>query len=286
MTIQLMMQVLMNGVILSFIYILFALGITLIFGVMHMVNFSHGVFYTIGAFVAYLFVTRIQINYFFTFILSMLILGGIGMVTERILLRPVQRQFMPSIVLTLGLLIFLEGILLAIFGARDKVVPFPFSGGMEFFGMLIRYERLAIVVVSVALIIFFHLFIQKTKVGQAMRAIQDDKEAAALQGISVDNICSLAWLIGAGLAGVAGMLVAPLFLVNPAMGHMLLLKAFVIIVIGGMGSILGAVVGGFVLGIMESFISVFIGAQIAHISGFIVLVLVLIFRPRGLMGRI
>lgn len=283
---ELFLQTLVNGIVLSVIYVLIASGITLIFGIMRMVNFTHGVIYTIGGFSVYVFSVQLGLNYFIALPVTIILLSLIGAVVERTTVRPVQSLgTMPCFIVNLGLLLVLEGSLLIGFGPKDRVVPSVVSGTLWFAGVVLSYERLLIVVAGAALVVAMYAMVHKTKFGLALQAVQQDGEATCLLGINPIKYRSLAFIIGFGLAGAAGGLIAPLFLVNTGMGNLPLVKAFVIIILGGMGSMSGAVLGGLILGFTESFVGTFVNTEIADMIGFIVLIAVLVFRPRGLLGK-
>ena len=178
-----------------------------------------------------------------------------------------------------------QGIASVVFGPEDKSIDTVFAGVVSLAGASISVERLVIVPISAALIACLFAYIQWTRSGRAMRAVAQDADAAALQGVNPVMISGLAFAIGCALAAGAGGLVAPVFLLNPFMGGTAVMKAFVIICLGGMGSVLGAVLGGLILGLVDSFCTTVFGGPVAQIAAFVILIAVLLFRPQGLLGR-
>jgi len=280
-------QCFVNGIMSGSILILVALGLTMIFGIMHIVNFAHGELYMLGAFCLWIFFAELQVPYILALILSMIIISGLGMVIERFLFKPFRGDLAPSFIISLGLVMLLQTGTLLGFGIEDKAAPTPsgFQGMIHFGGAVLSKERLFVILISFILMAGVWLFIQRTKPGQAMRAVAQDPDAAALQGISIDATASLAMGVGCALAAAAGCLMAPIFYINPYMGAVPIMKAFVVIILGGLGSIGGAFIGGFIIGFVDSFGSTYLSAPIASMMAFGILILVLIFRPQGLYGH-
>jgi len=185
----------------------------------------------------------------------------------------------------LALSTFLEAAGYPVFGQLDKHVPPVFEGIRNVLGVMISVERLMIIPIAAALVLGLYLFITKTKIGAAMRAIEQDKEAAALQGVNVHVINGLAFAIGFALAAASGALIAPIFKLDPMMGDQPLLKAFIIIILGGLGSIPGAILGGLMLGLIDSTVATALGAEPAFLLSFVFIILLLLFRPAGLFGH-
>lgn len=280
-------QCFVNGIMSGSILILISLGLTMIFGIMHIVNFAHGELYMLGAFCLWIFFAQLQVPYILAVILSMIIISGLGIVIERFLFKPFRGDLAPSFIISLGLVMILQTGTLLGFGIEDKAVESPsaFRGLINIGSAVISKERLAVILIAFLLMIAVWLVIQRTKPGQAMRAVAQDPDAAALQGISIDATASLAMGVGCALAAAAGCLIAPVFFVNPYMGAAPIMKAFVVIILGGMGSVGGAFIGGFSIGFIDSFGSTYLSSPIAAILVFGVLVLTLIFRPRGFFGH-
>jgi branched-chain amino acid transport system permease protein len=285
MTASLLVQSAVIGLSIGSIYILMALGLTLMFGMMHIINFAHGAVYMLGAFVIYYVFFQWGAPYFTAFVAAMLLLGVFGYLVERGIYRAIKGGIEPTLVALLALSTFLEAAGYPVFGQLDKHVPPVFEGTRNILGVMLSNERLMIIPIAAALVAGLYLFIKKTKIGAAMRAIEQDKEAAALQGVDVNVINGLAFAIGFALAAASGALIAPIFKLDPMMGGQPLLKAFIIIILGGLGSIPGAILGGLMLGLIDSTVATALGAEPAFLLSFVFIILLLLFRPAGLFGH-
>jgi branched-chain amino acid transport system permease protein len=285
MTAALLLQSTIIGVSIGSIYILMALGLTLMFGMMHIINFAHGAVYMLGAFVIYYVFFQWGAPYFVAFLLAMVLLGVFGFLVERAVYRPIKGGIEPTLVALLALTTFLQAAGYPVFGQLDKHVPPVFRGTRDILGVMISSERLMIIPVAGVLVVGLYLFINKTRLGAAMRAIEQDKEAAALQGVNVHVVNGLAFAIGFALAAAAGALMAPIFKLDPMMGEQPLLKAFIIIILGGLGSIPGAILGGLMLGLIDSIVATALGAEPAFLLSFVFIIVLLLFKPTGLFGH-
>jgi branched-chain amino acid transport system permease protein len=237
MAVELLFQSAVLGLSMGAIYILMALGLTLMFGMMHIINFAHGAIYMLGAFAIYYLFAQAGIPYLLAFLATLLLLGAFGLIVERVIYRPLGGGIEPTLVALLALTTLLESSGYLVFGVLDKNVPMVFPGVVHTGGINLSVERL--ITIPVVMVMALHLFMHRTKTGHAMRAIEQDKEAAALQGVGVNHINALAFGIGFVLAAAAGALMAPVFAVNPSMGELPLLKAFIIIIFGGWGACRG-----------------------------------------------
>lgn len=277
------MQVFTNGVVLSCFYILVALGLNLIMGIMHIVNFAQGTVYMLSAMLLYLLCIEVGLNYFLSGAISIAATAGLGILMERFLFRRLLGQFLPSLVMSLGLLLAIEGGVWLRFGIISKAVPSPFRGMVKFLGVSVSYERLVVIIGGLLLIGGFFIFIRHTKAGKAIRAAEQDREAAILHGIEITKICRLVFIVSFSLSAAAAFLVTPMLVIDPNIGHTPLLKGLVIIVLGGMGSVTGTLVGGFIIGFIESMMGSFFDPTIASIVSFILLMGILLVRPSGLL---
>lgn len=277
-------QQVVNGLIIGSVYALMAVGLTLIFGMMDVVNFAHGEFYMLGAFFTYYLVSFLELDYYASVLLSILFVVGVGFLCERLLLKPLRKETVITTVLaTIGLSIFLKNSALIIWGPRPKLIDSPFALDAIHIGPIAVTEaKIFAFAVTVAAILFAHLGIQKTRLGRAMRATFQDKEASSLVGVSVSNIYVLTFVLGAGLAATAGALIGTIFLVYPDMGELAAMKAFVVVIMGGMGSFMGAIFGGLILGVAEAIGAGFISSGYKDAIGFILVILILMFKPSGL----
>ena len=284
MSIDLLVQALLNGFGLAMVYVLVALGLTLIFSILEVINFAHGEFYMLGGYVTYYVFAVFGLNYFATLGVSILLVGLAGVVAERLVFRHLRHKTLNAFIVSLGLLWVLQASAQLSFGVLDKPVPSAFSGIARGFGVIMSVERLVVTLSAILLIVTLYLFLKWSGPGRAMRAVAQDPDAAALQGVNIELVSALGFGIGCALAGGAGALLAPVFAVSPAMGALPVVKAFIIIIVGGMGSLPGAVLGGLLLGSVEGVGSLFMGSAAVNVLGFLMVIVVLLVRPRGLLG--
>ncbi len=278
----------LNGIMLGINYALIALGLTLIFGILGIVNFTHGEMYMLGGYVAYYFFGYFGLNFLATLVVAAVVVGILGVILEKFIFRPLTTRpkiELTSLIAAVGLAWVFQMLAVIVFGDLDKHVPSAFKGILRMGGVVITVERLITILLGIALVVLLNLFLLKSKTGMAIRAVAQDKQAAALQGVSVDRISAVAFGIGCGLAATAGALVAPIFGVNPSMGSEVILKAFLVVILGGMGSIPGAMLGGLVLGFVESFGCLFFTVPTVMVLTFIIIIFILIVRPQGLLGH-
>lgn len=280
-------QQVVNGLIIGSAYALMAIGLTLIFGMMDVVNFAHGEFYMLGAFFTYYLVSFLGLGYYASVFLSILIVAGIGFFCERLLLKPLRKEtVITTVLVTIGLSIFLKNSALIFWGPRPQLIDSPFALDAIHIGpVAVTEAKIFAFAVTVMAILLAHLGIQKTRLGRAMRATFQDKEASSLVGVSVSNIYALTFVLGAGLAATAGALIGTIFLVYPDMGELAAMKAFVVVIMGGMGSFVGAIWGGLILGIAETTGAGFISSGYKDAIGFILVILILMFKPSGLFKK-
>jgi branched-chain amino acid transport system permease protein len=282
--IELLVQALLNGFGLAVVYVLVALGLTLIFSILEVINFAHGEFYMLGGFAAYYLFVVGGLNYVATLVLAVLLVGLAGVVAERLVFRHLRGKTLNAFIVSLGLLWVLQATAQLSFGVLDKSVPSAVSGIVRVGGVIVSRERLFVMLTAVALIVGLYLFLKFTRTGQAMRAVAQDADAAALQGVNIELVSALGFGIGCALAGAAGALLAPIFAVSPTMGALPVVKAFIIIIVGGMGSLPGAVLGGLLLGAVEGVGTLFMSSAAVNILGFLMVIAILLLRPRGLAG--
>jgi branched-chain amino acid transport system permease protein len=276
-----------NGAIIGSAYGLMGVGLTLIFGLMNVVNFAHGELYMLGAFFVYSLVAILQVNYFLSILLGMggvLVFGGI---IERFTIKPIRNApILMTALVTIGLSIFLKNTALVIWGGVPKKIPNPFpSASLKLGYVYVTQPRIFALLLTIGVVILLHYLIKKTKLGKAMRATFENKDAAALMGIRVDRIYLYTFAIGSVVAAMAGILLGTIYLVYPTMGELAVLKAFIIVIMGGMGNFVGAFFSGIILGISESLGAGFISTGYKDAVGFVIVILVLLFRPQGLFGE-
>ncbi len=285
MDVSLIPQVIANGLMMGMSYVLIASGLTIVLGITRIINFAHGEFYMLGAFCAYYFFQMAGVPYLVTILLAILAVGVLGMGVERVLFRPIREFFLPSVVVALGLAFFLAGTAAWLFGPEEKVVTSPFPGVLNALGATFSVERLVVILIAIVIMGGLWYLITRTKLGRALRGVAQDREAASLQGISVNGMCNISMGIGCGLAGAAGVLLGPIFIVHPYLGALAIFKALIVIILGGIGSMPGAVLGGLLLGFIESFGLTYLGG-VTDVLLFAFIFVLILFRPGGLMGRV
>lgn len=285
MTLQLLAQGLAIGVINGVLYVLTALGLTLIYGILHIVNFAHGEIYMLGAMGVYILYVVYKLPLWFTFaaIVVLALLAGLGV--ERAFFRRLRGQWLQLVVASVGISLIIQSASWIAFGAQEKTVPSVFPGVIELLGIRMPIERLAAAGVALVLVGALYWLVYRTKTGLAMRAIEEDEETARMLGVNANRIAAIAVGLGFVLAAVGGMFVAPIYSINPGMGLDAILMCFIIVIIGGLGSISGTVLAGVLIGILQSVGAIALGAETAHILVFVAMILVLVVRPAGLLGK-
>lgn len=272
-----------SAVTLGLIYALVASGFSLIFGVGRVFFLAHSQVYMLGAVGGLHLIQTIGLPYFLTLPIIMLLSGVFGLVVERFL-RPLHGEELPTLITSMALGILIAHSALLIFGRESKGIIFPFQGAINLFGASLTMEKLTVSCTSLAILAGLHFFCQWTKVGQAIRAVSQDKEAAMLQGVDPNHSQALTFIIAFVAAGAAGILVAPLYFVDVFLGEASLGTMLFVVILGGLGSFPGAIVGGLLLGFINSFGSYFIG-HLAELLGFVAVIVILSVMPQGLMGR-
>ncbi len=279
-----LMQALLNCLVLSANYILLALGLTLIFGILRVLNFAHGTFYIFGAYVVYALVHKAGLNYFLASLAAMVVVGGLGVLVEASILYPLTDKVkVASLGAILGVSMILEGVLAFIFEGEDVTIGSYFRGTFSVQGVTLSLERLMVVVLCGLIVIGLYWWIRKTRQGIAIRALAENPKVASLQGINIRFIRFMVMGIASCLAAAAGAIVTPLFYINPFMGGGIVFKALLIVAVGGMGSIEGSILAGFLIGFVESIGVTYLG-PVAEVASFIMVIGIFIFRPRGLLG--
>jgi len=281
------LQQLINGVILGGAYALISIGMTMIFGIMNISNFAHGTLYMLGGYCIYFLSTVYGQPFFVAVAGSMFIVGLIGIAIERIVFRPVyDGPVLNDLLIALGLTFFLENGALLLWGSQTKSVRTPYTDiVVHFFSVSVTLQRLIVLAASLVLIAALYVFLNFTRFGKAVVATSQNPRGASLVGIDLTKVYMLTFAISSGLAASAGALLAPIFYVFPTMGSAPLLKAFVVVVLGGMGNVQGAIAGGFLVGIAESLGGAYISSDYKNVFSFIILISVLLIRPRGLFGK-
>lgn len=286
-----MEQIIVNGLYLGAQYALIALGLTLIFSLMNVMNFAHGQMYVMGGFVTYTVVSQFNIPFFIALVISGITLAVIGALIEKFLFRPVikkSKRDESTMLLAAGIGFFLDAVILLSFGEKQRGVPKIIDGVFNWdFRIIMPYDRIVIGAIAMAMIVAFMLLMHYSKAGRAMRALAQDKVAATLMGVNVDRYQMIGFALGAMLAGIVGGLLVTITGVNLGMGGPTSTKAFIMIMIGGAGVIPGAIAGGFILGMMES-VGLSVLSEYGDITYLLIFASLMVFlaiRPHGLMGK-
>lgn len=286
-----MEQVIANGLYLGAQYALIALGLTLIFSLMNVLNFAHGQMYVLGGFITYTVVAQFGLPFLVGLFCSAVVLAVIGALVERFLFRPVirkSRREESTMLLAAGIAFFLDAVILLVFGEKQRGIPKIVDGVFNWdFLIVMPYDRILVGLLAIGMVSVFILFMQFSKTGRAMRALAQDKVAARLMGVDVDRYSMIGFAMGAMLAGLVGGLLVTITGINLGMGGPTSIKAFMMIMIGGAGVISGAIAGGFILGMMESVGLTVLAASgdITYLVIFASLMVFLAIRPQGLMGK-
>jgi branched-chain amino acid transport system permease protein len=278
---------LMLGLVNGSFYALLSLGLAVIFGLLGVVNFAHGAFYMLGAYAAWLGMSYFEFNYWVALVMSPLVVGALGVVVERSALRHLyQIDPLYGLLLTFGLALIAEGLLREMFGSSGQSYPVPelLRGATNLGFMIIPIYRLWVIVASVLVCFSTWFVLERTSLGATLRAATENPKIVQSFGINVPVIVTLTYGAGVGLAALAGVLSAPVIQITPLMGSSLVTVVFAVVVIGGMGSILGAIVSGLMLGVIEGFTKV-IYPEASNIVVFVIMAIVLFFRPAGLFGK-
>ena len=284
---DLLLQTSVNAIYAASFMALIAVGLVLIFGVMGIINFAHGELYMLGAYVVVFAYADNRMPFFLAVALGLIFVGLVGIAMERALFRPMRDNPLGGLIVSIGFLLILQAAVVMGFGVRMEHIPPPTQVTYQLFGLdnvVLPLQRLYVIVAAVVLLGALGIFLRKSRLGWALRATAQDPEAAALQGISITQTARIAMCIGAALAGVAGALTAPLVRAYPYMGHSVIVTAFIIIIVGGIGSLEGAVIAAVLYAFVHTFVTTFADGVIADIVGLLLMLAVLVVRPTGLKG--
>ena len=285
-----LLQQLINGVSLGSIYALIALGYTMVYGIINLINFAHGDIYMVGAYVGFALTTFLGLGFFPSLLISMVVCSILGMVIEKVAYKPIRNSTrIAALITAISVSLFLQYTMMYFVTPDTRTFPevlankrLTFLGG----SIILDVKNIYIVLITILLMVGLQYVVHRTKIGKAMRAVSLDKEAAELMGINVDKVISYTFAIGSALAGAAGVLVGVYYnTINPLMGAAPGLKAFVAAVLGGIGIIPGAVFGGFFLGMVETMVSAYGGSVFKDAVAFTILIIVLLVKPNGLLGK-
>lgn len=277
--------VILNSLVMGSIYALAALGVSLVVGIMNVVNFAHGELYILAGYMSFLFADKLGFNVYLSMCMAVGLVFMLGLLIEFLLIRPTYGNEMYSLILTFILSIVLQNAFLFIFGPYPNKPPTWAKGATNIFGLYYGNQRLAALILGAAIIGIFFIAIKLTWFGRIIRATSQDREMAEINGVNTRSLNTISFGLGCALAAMAGVILAPIFPVTPTGGVQIALTAFVVVVLGGMGSLWGCLIGGLCLGFAENIGAAFISTGYKHLFSFIILILVLILRPAGLFGR-
>ncbi len=279
-------QQLFNGLVIGSVYVLIALGLTVIFGILGVAHFAHGSVAMFGGYVTFYFTQRLGISFFPAMLLAMPCGMLLGMLIERLAYRPVRDDpHINAFIVALGLTLVIDKLNLLLFGADQVVIPTPYRRVFDFGGLAVVELRLYVLLTAVLLVVLMSILLNRTKMGKAVRALAQNRPAAILMGVNVERVSSVVFAISSGLGVAAGALVGALFAVAPGVSESLVVKGFAVLILGGLGSIPGAIVGGLVLGMSETMAAGLISSAYKDVIAFLVMIVVLLFKPEGLMGK-
>lgn len=282
---ELLLQTVVNSVYAASYLSLIAVGLVLIFGVMGVINFAHGELYMAGAYTVVALYSWHDVPFLWAVAAGLVFVGLLGLVMEYGLFRPLRDNPLGGLIASIGFLLILQTTAVLSFGVRMQHIRPPTQDRIVLVeGVVLTWQRLYVIIAAIALLAALWVFLRRTRFGWALRAVAQDREAASLQGISLDQTSRIAMFIGAGLAGVAGALTAPLVAPTPFMGHSVIVTAFIIIIVGGIGHLEGAVLAAILYAVVSTFVTTFWDGVIADIVGLLLMLGVLIVKPTGLFG--
>jgi len=273
------------GVTLGAQYALLALGFTLIFGILGVVNFAHGGFYMLGGYMAYAAVNAAALPYPLAVLIAVLGTGAVGYLFEILMVERCVDDHLATMMLTLGLYLVISNSVLIVFGPQSPQFSFPLAGTFRTGGVYITVANLVVLVICFTAMAALYMLIYRTDLGRALRAIADDRAVATATGMRPRLLFPLAFAIATALAGLTGAVVTPVLSLSPNVGDPVLVSSFIVVILGGLGSISGATVAAFIVGIIESYSSIYLGGSAGALVLFVIVLILLVFRPIGLFGR-
>lgn len=285
---SILIEQMINGLVLGAMYALVASGLTLIWGTMKMLNFAHGEFYMLGGFGIYFGLVSLQLPIWLVVPLVVVIIFIVAMLMEKAVISPLLKRpgwDVSAVVATLGVGIFIQNFAFKMWGGDFRNVPYIVEGTLEFMGIRLAWHRVYILAMAVVVLVGFWQVMKRTRFGLAMRATSFDAETATLMGIAHRRIYTITFGLSACLAALAGTALAPIFAVNPWMGLVPLIKGFIVVILGGLGSFAGAILGGFIIGLSESYSVLFLSSGWKDLVSFVLLIVILVIRPQGLLGK-
>ena len=276
-------QQIWNGFVTGMAYSLFAMGLTLIFGVLGVINIAHGELYMLGAMLLWTTTSLLKLNFFLGMFLSVFMVGAFGILFNRTTIRPlINAHPLTTMLSTMAVSVMLINASMIVWGTDARAISTPFEGTYNFFGAVLSHESMALCLIGAAALVGVHLFLNKTKIGKAIQATNQSRIGAHLIGINVTLIYSFTMALSSALAAIAGVIMGPIWFVSPSMGQDVILKGFAIVVVSGMGNLAASVVVGLLLGITEALFSQYISMYYTDAYAFGLMIIVLLVRPQGL----
>ena len=281
-----LLQQILNGLAIGSVYTLVALGLTVVFGILGIAHFAHGSLAMFGGYLTFVFSTTMGLSLFSSMALAMPVGAILGMLIERLAYRPVRdAPHINAFIIALGLTMMLEGGNLLIFGADQVIIQTPYQQVLNFGGIFVAQLRLVVIITSVTLVALVTLLLIKTKTGKSVRAVAQNRHAAVLMGVNVNFVSSVVFGISSALGVAAGALIGALLALAPGVGESFAVKGFAVLILGGLGSLPGAILGGLILGVSESLAAGFLSSAYKDVISFLIMILVLLVMPQGLMGK-
>ena len=288
MQVQLFLQQIINGLSLGSIYALIALGYTMVYGIIKLINFAHGEVFMMGAFVSFFVLAYLKVNFYISMLIAMIFCALLGVIIEKIAYRPLRKSTRVAALITaIGVSYLIQNLMVYFIGPEVRSFPSPIVGApIQVFGIYIQLRQIFVFVISIGLMLILQFLINHTKMGKAMRAVAVDAQAAELMGINVNRVISFCFAIGSGIAGITGVLFGIYYgAIEPTMGTMPGLKAFVAAVVGGIGSIPGAMIGGVLIGVLETLVTALGYSMYKDAAVYALLIMILLVLPQGILGK-
>ncbi|MEI7494706.1 MAG: branched-chain amino acid ABC transporter permease [Betaproteobacteria bacterium] len=280
------LQQILNGLAIGSVYTLVALGLTVVFGILGIAHFAHGSLAMFGGYLTFIFSTSMGLSFFASIAMAMPVGAVMGMLIERLAYRPVRdAPHINAFIIALGLTMMLEGGNLLLFGADQVIIQTPYQQVFDFGGIFVAQLRMVVIVTAVTLVAVVTLLLLKTKTGKSVRAVAQNRHAAVLMGVNVNFVSSVVFAISSALGVAAGALIGALLALAPGVGESFAVKGFAVLILGGLGSLPGAILGGLVLGVSESLAAGFLSSAYKDVISFLIMILVLLVMPQGLMGK-
>jgi len=281
-----LLQQIFNGLTIGSVYTLVALGLTVVFGILGIAHFAHGSLAMFGGYLTFVFSTSMGLSFFASIAMAMPVGAVMGMLIERLAYRPVRdAPHINAFIIALGLTMMLEGGNLLLFGADQVIIQTPYQQVFDFGGIFVAQLRMVVIVTAVTLVAVVTLLLLKTKTGKSVRAVAQNRHAAVLMGVNVNFVSSVVFAISSALGVAAGALIGALLALAPGVGESFAVKGFAVLILGGLGSLPGAILGGLVLGVSESLAAGFLSSAYKDVISFLIMILVLLVMPQGLMGK-